>query len=96
MGGFAPVESYKYRNGIQLPPTHRLDVSCNYHIRHYIKYMKVESIINFSVYNVYNRLNVNNLYWGFKSFKNSAKEDTVIKGICLLPIMPSISYTLKF
>ena len=58
--------------------------------------MKVESIINFSVYNVYNRLNVNNLYWGFKSFKNSAKEDTVIKGICLLPIMPSISYTLKF
>ena len=96
LGGFAPVESYKYRNGIQLPPTHRLDVSCNYHIRHYIKYMEVESIINFSVYNVYNRLNVNNLYWGFKSFKNSAKEDTVIKGICLLPIMPSISYTLKF
>ena len=96
LGGFAPVESYKYRNGIQLPPTHRLDVSCNYHIRHYIKYMKVESIINFSVYNVYNRLNVNNLYWGFKSSINSVKEDTVIKGICLLPIMPSISYTLKF
>lgn len=97
LGGFAPVESYRYRNGIKLPPIHRLDISINYHILHYIKSLKTESIINLSVYNVYNRMNVNNLYWGFKYNKNGKNEkETILKGVCLLPIMPSISYTLKF
>ncbi len=97
LGGFAPIESYRYRNGIKLPPIHRLDISMNYHILHYIKSLKTESIINLSVYNVYNRMNVNNLYWGFKYDKNGKNEkETILKGVCLLPIMPSISYTLKF
>lgn len=98
LGGFAHIESYRYRNGTKLPSIHRLDLSVNYHIPHYIKSLKVESVINFSIYNVYNRMNVNNLYWGFESYKNGSKteERIVLKGVCLLPIMPSISYTLKF
>ena len=97
LGGFAPIETYRYRNGIKLPSIHRLDISINYHISHYIKSLKTESIINLSVYNVYNRMNVNNLYWGFKYDKNGKNEEkTILKGVCLLPIMPSISYTLKF
>ena len=96
IGGFAPHESYKERNGSKLPVTHRLDVSANYHIPHKISDMKVESVFNISVYNLYNRFNVNNIYWGYSSFDNNPNEDAVLKGVCLLPIMPSISYTLKF
>ena len=96
LGGFAPVESYRYRNGIKLPSVHRLDLSFNYYISHFIKNKKVESKINFSIYNVYNRLNVNSLYWGFISYEKNAKEDATLKGVCLLPIMPSLSYTIKF
>ena len=96
IGGFAPQESYKERNGSKLPVTHRLDVSANYHIPHKIFDVKVESVFNFSVYNLYNRFNVNNIYWGYSSYDNSPNEDAVLKGVCLLPIMPSISYTLKF
>ena len=97
LGGFAPVESYRVRNGIKLPPIHRLDISINYHIQHYIRLLRAESIINLSVYNVYNRMNVNNLYWGYKNDENVKNEEEIIlKGICLLPVMPSINYTLKF
>ena len=96
IGGFAPHESYKERNESKLPVTHRLDVSANYHIPHKIFDMKVESVFNISVYNLYNRFNVNSIYWGYSSYDNSPNEDPVLKGVCLLPIMPSISYTLKF
>ena len=96
LGGFAPLESYKERNEQKLPDTHRLDLSANYHIKHHIFNRKVESIVNVSVYNLYNRFNINNIYWGYSSYENSPEEDAVLKGVCLLPIMPSLSYTLKF
>ena len=63
LGGFAPLESYKERNEQKLPDTHRLDLSANYHIKHHIFNRKVESIVNVSVYNLYNRFNINNIYW---------------------------------
>ena len=44
-------------------------------------------------FNVYNRQNISNIYWGYDSHKLGAKK--VLKGVCLLPILPSISYTLK-
>ncbi len=96
IGGFAPLESYKGRNCSKLPSSHRLDLSANYRIPHIIMGGEVESIINLSVYNVYNRFNVNNVYWGYSSYENSPEKDAVLKGVCLLPIMPSVSYTLKF
>lgn len=80
------LSSYKERNGHQLPAIHRLDLGVTYSFRT----GKLEHKINLSVYNVYNRQNISNIYWGYEIDKKP-----VLKGICLLPILPSISYTLK-
>ena len=80
------LSSYKERNGYQLPANHRLDLGVTYGW----KMGKLENKINLSVYNIYNRQNISNIYWGYEK---DAKP--VLKGICLLPILPSISYTLK-
>ena len=81
--------SYKERNGYQLPAIHRLDMGVTYTF----KMGKLENKVNLSVYNVYNRQNISNIFWGYDSHKLGAKK--VLKGVCLLPILPSISYTLK-
>ena len=83
------LSSYKERNGYQLPAIHRLDLGVTY----IWKIGKLENKLNLSVYNVYNRQNISNIYWGYDSYKMNAKQ--VLKGICLLPILPSISYSLK-
>lgn len=79
------VRSYKERNGYQLPTVHRLDMGVTYTW----KSGQWENKLNFSIYNVYNRHNVSNIYWGYENKK------TVLKGVCLLPFLPSISYTVK-
>ena len=83
---FVMVTSYKERNAYTLPATHHLDLGINYHIRH----GKSESVLNLSVYNVYNRMNVSSVFVGFENNR------LVLKGICMFPVLPSLSYTLKF
>ena len=83
---FLPIlRSYKERNGYQLPAVHRLDLGVTYTW----KSERWENKLNFSIYNVYNRHNVSNIYWGYEN------RQTVLKGVCLLPFLPSISYTVK-
>lgn len=49
-----------------------------------------ETSIGLSVYNIYNRKNVSNVYVGYERNK------IVLKGICPFPIMPSLIVTHKF
>ena len=85
------LSSYKERNGYQLPTIHRLDLGVTYSW----KRAKLEHKINLSVYNIYNRQNISNIYWGYEKNVKPINAKPVLKGICLLPILPSISYTLK-
>lgn len=96
LSGFAPLYSYGERNSIQLPSVHRLDISANYHIQHILAGQKVTSTINVSVNNLYNRKNISNLYWCYYKTAESSIPQMALKGVCLLPIMPSLTYTLKF
>jgi hypothetical protein len=77
------------RNNMRLEAYHRLDVGINF-IR-----QKKNGVIrtwNFSVFNAYNRRNPFFYYNNFNAQGQSAS----ITGISLLPLLPSISYNLKF
>ena len=78
--------SYYERNGYRLPASHRLDVGVTYTLRH----RRCASAFNLTIYNVYNRQNVSNAYVGYD------KNEVVVKGVCVLPFMPSLSYTISF
>ena len=83
---YSRFTTFSGRNGYELPLYHRLDMGVNYFILH----KTGKSTINLSVYNLYNRQNISNVYIGYHNDK------TVLKGVCLLPVMPSISYSYQF
>jgi hypothetical protein len=81
------VNDYGERNGFRMAPYHRLDLGLQFHKR--IK--KGERTFELSFYNLYNRKNP-----FFYYIDENANGDNVLKQISLFPILPSISYTLKF
>ena len=79
------MNTYSQRNSYQLPAVHHLDVSLSHHGSIGIG----EMICDISIYNLYNQQNVSTVYWGFENNRRA------LKGVCMFPIMPSISLTLK-
>ncbi|MBI5856216.1 MAG: TonB-dependent receptor [Sphingobacteriales bacterium] len=84
-----PVEHIKGRNAFRLLNYHRLDVGITWkkQKKHH------EKSWNFSLYNAYNRQNP--FYYYFDRYNNNTGK-TVLKGVTLLPLVPSISYGFKF
>ncbi|MEA4917334.1 TonB-dependent receptor [Proteiniphilum sp.] len=85
------------RNNFRYDNYHRLDFGVNFH-----KITKRGNLRtwNISIYNVYNRLNPFYLYiWG-KTIVNpetgERKTKSVLRQTTLFPIIPSVSYTIKF
>lgn len=79
------MDTYRERNGYQLPAVHRLDIGFSHHGSIGIG----EMICDVGIYNLYNRQNLSSVYWGYKENRLS------LKGVCLFPIMPYISFTVK-
>ena len=79
--------SSKGKNDNVLPAIHHLDIGANYVYKH----TRGESVLGFSIYNVYNRMNVSSAYVGVNE-----EGKMVLKCQCPFPIMPSLSYTRKF
>ncbi len=79
------LNTYRTRNSYTLPAVHRLDISFSHHGSIGIG----EMICDVGIYNLYNQQNQSSVYWGYKQNRLS------LKGVCLFPIMPSISLTLK-
>ncbi len=77
--------TYRNRNAFQLPATHHLDIS----LRHHGSIGIGEMICDIGIYNLYNQQNIASVYWGYAHNRRN------LKGICLFPIMPSFSLTLK-
>lgn len=86
--GYGSLEYIPARNNIRIQNTHRLDVGISF-----IKEKKNGRIRtwNISVYNVYNRKNL--FFYEVDGYNNNKVD---ISGYSLLPIMPSVSYSLKF
>lgn len=79
--------TYRERNNYKLPDMHHLDVGITYSVNHR---GFGASEVNLSFYNLYNQKNINSVYIGTNNKKY------VLKGICMFPFMPSLTYTLKF
>jgi hypothetical protein len=81
---------YTERNGYRMPPYHRMDLGVTYNFQ---KRTKLESSLNFSVYNAYARKNAFSIDFE-KDPDDSSKTQAVLT--YLFTIMPSITYNFKF
>ena len=87
------------RNNYNLPPSHRLNLGVN--LRRPTK-RGGESLWNFSLYNAYNSMNPNFVFYNYSSYDNPWEKETVDKDVVfltrvtVLPILPAFSYTLTF
>lgn len=79
--------TYRERNNYKLPDVHHLDVGITYSVNHR---RFGASEVNLSFYNLYNQQNINSVYIGTNDKKY------VLKGICMFPFMPSLTYTLNY
>jgi outer membrane cobalamin receptor len=89
--GWTPFSNsyYQERNGFREPAYHRLDLSFNHHK----SFQNGNSrVLSFGVYNVYNRQNPFFLYFEDDYYTGERK----LYQISLFPILPYISYSLKF
>jgi hypothetical protein len=82
------IWEYNKYNSFEMPAYHRLDISANYKLKH--KH-GINSELNFSVYNLYNRANPFQVF--YSSIPVGQKFNFVIKMSYLLPFIPSISWT---
>jgi len=86
------MNDYDRYNGFRLPAYHRLDVSANWHLH---SNLFRESVLNFSIVNLYSRSNPYFAY--FKVFMDENRYNLQIKSyqISLFPILPSLSWRFK-
>jgi len=86
---FPQLENLYYApNNLKMPVYHRLDIGCNFRKSTKKGY---ERIWNVSIYNAYCKLNPI-----FIQLEQVDDGRYVGKGIAIIPIIPSVSYTLKF
>jgi len=87
------ANDYSEVNSFRMPAYHRLDVSANYKLK---KIGRLESSINFSIYNVYNRSNVYYIYAQVESDLSNYYLSIQPKQVSLFPILPSVTWNFKF
>ncbi|MFZ2285854.1 MAG: TonB-dependent receptor [Bacteroidales bacterium] len=98
---YSPVTEYPSRNNYRTPSYHRLDLGVNLH-KQKKRGMRTWS---FSVYNAYSRKNPFFIYWGTEYYSEPDPDNPgewlyfskpVLKKVSIFPIIPSVSYSLKF
>ncbi len=91
--GFMPGMNYgkgmvipSERYGLRLPPSHQLDLMGAYSFQTF----GLSSRLIMDIYNVYSRRDIMMRYY------DTSGSETTVKDVLLLPIIPSLSYELKF
>lgn len=85
------IQYYETKNNYRLPAYHRLDLGVNFH-KQKKSFYRTWSI---SIYNAYNHMNVFFVYFGNDDL-HGRKDLLVLKKYTLFPILPSLTYSLKF
>ena len=76
------------RNSFHIPDEHHLDLRVVYTLRH----RRAESALGLSLYNIYNHQNITDVYVSY----DNVTAKPFLKGVCKLPFLPSVDYTIKF
>jgi hypothetical protein len=87
------VNEYGSRNSFRMPAYHRLDLAATYIVR---KTNRFEASWVFSVYNAYNRRNPYYMYFETEGDLKKYELKTSIKQVSLFPVLPAVTYRLKF
>lgn len=87
------INEYGAYNGARMPTYHRMDLSASHQFPTKGKY---QSILSFSIYNVYNRSNPIFNYYIARGSLNTGRVSVQEKSITLLPVLPSINYKIVF
>jgi len=90
-GPLYDVQYFENRNNYRLPAFHHLDFCLSFNR----KKKSSERIWSLNIYNVYNRKNVFFLYYDTYSTESDG-EKIILKKFTLFPIIPSLSYSIKF
>lgn len=92
-GSYLPTADHiTSRNNYRLPPSHRLNLGFNFKK---VRRRGSERIWTIGVYNAYNRMNPNFVYLT-DNYNNDNRRVMQVEKLTILPIIPSISYTVKF
>jgi hypothetical protein len=89
---FQELEYISERNGYRTPSYHRLDLGVNFHKE--VPWGKRTWSLGF--YNIYSRQNPFFLFFDQEYNESEQTSENVLKQISLFPIIPSISYAVKF
>lgn len=99
--GTSDLEYVRQKNNFQMPVYHRLDVGFNFYRPH--KRSKRTSIWSLSFYNAYSRMNPFLLRKRIKNDRQYLPDGSIVAhsrivfdAVSIFPIIPSVSYTLKF
>lgn len=87
------IQVYGPRNGFRMPDYHRADISATYK---YKDSKKFKSSWNFSVYNVYNRMNPYFIYFDQSGSIDNQDLSFSAKQVSLFPILPSVTWNFSF
>jgi hypothetical protein len=87
------VNDYTAYNSFRMPSYHRLDISITRLLK---QYKSLEHSINFSIYNVYSRLNPYYMYYGVSGNLQTGELKVKPKLVSVFPLIPSVSYSFKF
>lgn len=89
----AIVDEFGPRNWYRLEAFHRLDMSVTYHFE---KKSWLESSLNFSIYNVYNRKNPYFVYFDTEGNVDDNTFQIQAKKVALFPMLPSLTWNFSF
>lgn len=87
------IQVYGPRNGFRMPDYHRADISATYKYRDRKKF---KSSWNFSIYNVYNRMNPYFIYFDQSGSIENQDLSFSAKQVSLFPILPSVTWNFSF
>lgn len=84
---------YGDRNSYRMASYHRLDISATYYRK---KRKNFESNWNFSIFNLYSRMNPYFIYFNTDVDETTGKLKIQAKQVSLFPVIPSVTYNFKF